>query len=76
MHSACPISHLRFAIALQIAICLALLLHSGQYFFNLMLRYGAWFGTKFDSDPKRHRFTAVMALQASMLLEIITPMVP
>jgi len=41
-----------------------------------MLRYGAWFGTKFDSDPKRHRFTAVMALQASMLLEIITPMVP
>lgn len=38
--------------------------------------YGARYGNRFDADPKRHRMAATVALQASTLLEVLTPMVP
>eukprot|EP00041_Stephanoeca_diplocostata_P035177 m.1230351 g.1230351 ORF g.1230351 m.1230351 type:complete len:278 (-) comp24652_c1_seq51:4111-4944(-) len=38
--------------------------------------YGAYFADRFDVDPKRHRYLSTLALQASTLLEIVTPLVP
>eukprot|EP00050_Salpingoeca_kvevrii_P008650 m.304263 g.304263 ORF g.304263 m.304263 type:complete len:488 (+) comp16730_c0_seq1:76-1539(+) len=38
--------------------------------------YAAVFGGKFDDDPKRHRWFATVALQASTTLEVLTPMFP
>lgn len=38
--------------------------------------YSTVISSKFDSDPKRHRFWSNVALQASTLLEVVTPLVP
>ncbi|KJE95000.1 hypothetical protein CAOG_005530 [Capsaspora owczarzaki ATCC 30864] len=38
--------------------------------------YSTFISSKFDSDPKRHRFWSNAALQASTLLEILTPLAP
>ncbi|EGD73559.1 hypothetical protein PTSG_05267 [Salpingoeca rosetta] len=38
--------------------------------------YGSIFGTRFDDDPKRQRFNAVLSLQVSGIVDIITPLFP
>eukprot|EP01137_Pigoraptor_chileana_P019652 Opistho-2@80954 len=38
--------------------------------------YATFVNNEFDSDPKRHRFQAVLILQGSTFLEILTPLVP
>eukprot|EP00042_Codosiga_hollandica_P026254 m.122838 g.122838 ORF g.122838 m.122838 type:complete len:89 (+) comp52135_c0_seq6:370-636(+) len=38
------------------------------------LAYAALFGSRFDDDPKRHRFYSVVALQLSTGLEVPLPL--
>jgi hypothetical protein len=38
--------------------------------------YTSLFSGRFDSEPKRYRFKASMALQVASLCELLTPLVP
>ncbi|RHZ75660.1 hypothetical protein Glove_212g176 [Diversispora epigaea] len=38
--------------------------------------YAAFINNRFDSEPKRHRFQSVVAMQLAALLELFTPLFP
>ncbi|KAJ3055606.1 hypothetical protein HK097_010030 [Rhizophlyctis rosea] len=38
--------------------------------------YAGYMGSRFDSSPKRYRFLAALLIQASTLIELLTPLIP